>query len=104
MNLATVDCKPGLVTSEIFPDDFRFGPTTKTDDFICWTLERFRGWRTAFTTSFGMEKLEKFGSQTVFKRPGQPAELASIYVQLAANDASFTTGAVYGASGGAGQP
>jgi hypothetical protein len=30
-----------------------------------------------------MEKLEKFGSQTVFKRPGQPVELASIYVQLA---------------------
>ncbi|MGC4048236.1 MAG: SDR family oxidoreductase [Paludibaculum sp.] len=26
-------------------------------------------------------------------RPGQPAELASIYVQLAADDASFTTGA-----------
>lgn len=50
------------------------------------------------------EKLEKFGSQTVFGRPGQPAELASIYVQLAAEDASFTTGAVYGASGGAGQP
>ena len=51
-----------------------------------------------------MEKLEKFGSQTVFGRPGQPAELASIYVQLAAEDASFTTGAIYGASGGAGQP
>ena len=51
-----------------------------------------------------MEKLEQFGSQTVFKRPGQPAELASIYVQLAAADASFTTGQVYGCSGGAGQP
>jgi NAD(P)-dependent dehydrogenase (short-subunit alcohol dehydrogenase family) len=51
-----------------------------------------------------MEKLEKFGSQTVFGRPGQPAELASIYVQLAANNASFTTGAIYGSSGGAGQP
>jgi NAD(P)-dependent dehydrogenase (short-subunit alcohol dehydrogenase family) len=51
-----------------------------------------------------MEKLEKFGSQTVFKRPGQPAELASIYVQLAAADASFATGQVYGSSGGAGQP
>ena len=51
-----------------------------------------------------MEKLEQFGSQTVFKRPGQPAELASIYVQLAAADASFTTGQVYGSSGGAGQP
>jgi NAD(P)-dependent dehydrogenase (short-subunit alcohol dehydrogenase family) len=51
-----------------------------------------------------MEKLEKFGSQTVFKRPGQPAELASIYVQLAAADASFATAQVYGSSGGAGQP
>jgi NAD(P)-dependent dehydrogenase (short-subunit alcohol dehydrogenase family) len=51
-----------------------------------------------------MEKLEKFGSQTVFGRPGQPAELASIYVQLAADDASFATGAIYGSSGGAGQP
>lgn len=51
-----------------------------------------------------MEKLEKFGSQTVFGRPGQPAELASIYVQLAAEDASFATGAIYGSSGGAGQP
>lgn len=51
-----------------------------------------------------MEKLEKFGSQTVFGRPGQPAELASIYVQLAAEDGSFATGAIYGSSGGAGQP
>jgi NAD(P)-dependent dehydrogenase (short-subunit alcohol dehydrogenase family) len=51
-----------------------------------------------------MEKLEKFGSQTVFKRPGQPAELASIYVQLAAADASFATGQIYGSSGGTGQP
>ncbi|RWY50926.1 SDR family oxidoreductase [Mucilaginibacter gilvus] len=50
------------------------------------------------------EKLKKFGSQTVFGRPGQPAELASIYVQLAASDASFATGAIYGSSGGAGQP
>lgn len=50
------------------------------------------------------EKLMKFGSQTVFGRPGQPAELGSIYVQLAASDASFATGAIYGSSGGAGQP
>jgi NAD(P)-dependent dehydrogenase (short-subunit alcohol dehydrogenase family) len=51
-----------------------------------------------------IEKLEKFGSQTVFGRPGQPAELASIYVQLAAADASFATGQVYGSAGGTGQP
>jgi NAD(P)-dependent dehydrogenase (short-subunit alcohol dehydrogenase family) len=51
-----------------------------------------------------MEKLEKFGGMTPFGRPGQPAELASIYVQLAAADASYATGQVYGSSGGAGQP
>ena len=50
------------------------------------------------------EKLKKFGGQTPMGRPGQPAELASIYVQLAAADASYATGQVYGASGGAGLP
>lgn len=50
------------------------------------------------------EKLQKFGGQTPLGRPGQPVELASIYVQLAAEDASFATGQVYGSSGGAGQP
>jgi NAD(P)-dependent dehydrogenase (short-subunit alcohol dehydrogenase family) len=51
-----------------------------------------------------MEKLEKFGEDTPLGRPGQPAELASIYVQLAANDASYSTGQIYGASGGKGNP
>jgi NAD(P)-dependent dehydrogenase (short-subunit alcohol dehydrogenase family) len=51
-----------------------------------------------------MEKLEKFGGQTPLGRAGQPAELGSIYVQLAAADASFATGQVYGAAGGSGQP
>ena len=50
------------------------------------------------------EKLQKFGGDTPLGRPGQPAELASIYVQLAANDASYATGHVYGAAGGGGQP
>ncbi len=50
------------------------------------------------------EKYESFGKATVFGRPGQPAELASIYVQLATADASFTTGNIYGAGGGQGQP
>jgi NAD(P)-dependent dehydrogenase (short-subunit alcohol dehydrogenase family) len=51
-----------------------------------------------------MTKLEKFGGHTPLGRPGQPAELASIYVQLAAADASYATGQVYGSSGGSGQP
>ncbi len=45
-----------------------------------------------------------FGQDYPLGRAGQPAELASIYVQLAANDASYTTGNIYGAGGGKGQP
>ena len=51
-----------------------------------------------------MDKLEQFGGHAPLGRPGQPAELASIYVQLAAADASYATGQIYGSSGGAGQP
>lgn len=50
------------------------------------------------------EKLKTFGGDTALGRPGQPAELASIYVQLAASDASYATGQVYGSAGGKGQP
>jgi NAD(P)-dependent dehydrogenase (short-subunit alcohol dehydrogenase family) len=50
------------------------------------------------------EKYEKFGSTSALGRPGQPAELASIYVQLAAADASFASGNIYGSSAGVGQP
>jgi NAD(P)-dependent dehydrogenase (short-subunit alcohol dehydrogenase family) len=50
------------------------------------------------------EKQQMFGSWTMLARPGQPAELASIYVQLAAADASFATGQIYGSSGGVGMP
>ena len=50
------------------------------------------------------EHLIHFGQNYPLGRAGQPAELASIYVQLAANDASYTTGNIYGAGGGGGQP
>ncbi|HEU4471076.1 MAG TPA: SDR family oxidoreductase [Flavisolibacter sp.] len=50
------------------------------------------------------EKLKSFGGDTPMGRPGQPAELASIFVQLAAPDASYSTGQIYGAAGGGGQP
>lgn len=51
-----------------------------------------------------MEKLQGFGGDTPMGRPGQPAELASIYVQLADPKASYANGQVYGAAGGGGQP
>jgi NAD(P)-dependent dehydrogenase (short-subunit alcohol dehydrogenase family) len=50
------------------------------------------------------QKFTNFGGNYPLGRAGQPAELASIFVQLAAEDASFTTGNIYGAGGGDGQP
>jgi NAD(P)-dependent dehydrogenase (short-subunit alcohol dehydrogenase family) len=61
---------------------------------------------TALQVSGGatMEKLKNFGGQTPLGRPGQPAELGSIYVQLASNSGSYANGQIYGSSGGSGQP
>ncbi|HEY0060727.1 MAG TPA: SDR family oxidoreductase [Telluria sp.] len=50
------------------------------------------------------EKLPEFGKDTPMKRPGQPAELAAVYVLLASNESSYATGQVYGAVGGNGGP
>lgn len=49
-------------------------------------------------------KVVTFGATAPLGRPGQPAELAGIYVRLAEDDGSYTTGAIYGAAGGQGQP
>ncbi|MGB4768758.1 MAG: SDR family oxidoreductase [Candidatus Saccharimonas sp.] len=46
------------------------------------------------------EKLVKFGEDTSLGRPGQPAELASLYVFLASNDSSYMSGEIIGVTGG----
>lgn len=48
------------------------------------------------------EKLKKLGSETPYKRPGQPVELAGVYVLLASQEASYITGEIYGVTGGLG--
>ncbi len=48
------------------------------------------------------EAVEKFGSEVPLGRPGQPVELAPVYVFLASQEASYVTGEVYGATGGNG--
>jgi len=48
------------------------------------------------------EKVKKFGEQTDFGRPGQPVELAPIYVLLASQEGSYLNGEVFGAVGGGG--
>jgi NAD(P)-dependent dehydrogenase (short-subunit alcohol dehydrogenase family) len=49
-------------------------------------------------------KVVTFGATSPLGRPGQPAELAGIYVRLAEDDGSYTTGNIFGAGGGEGQP
>ncbi|UAK24078.1 SDR family oxidoreductase [Sphingomonas nostoxanthinifaciens] len=46
------------------------------------------------------EKLVAFGETTPMGRPGQPAELGPVYVALADPALSYTTGQIFGASGG----
>jgi len=48
------------------------------------------------------EKLKRFGEHSAFGRPGQPIELAPVYVLLASDEASYITGEIYGVTGGEG--
>jgi NAD(P)-dependent dehydrogenase (short-subunit alcohol dehydrogenase family) len=48
------------------------------------------------------EKVKQFGAHSAFGRPGQPVEIAPVYVLLASQEASFVTGEVWGVTGGAG--
>ena len=50
------------------------------------------------------DHLIRFGGTYLLRRAGQSAKLATISVHLPANDASDTTGNIYGAGGGGGQP
>ncbi|WP_174297604.1 SDR family oxidoreductase [Sphingomonas bacterium] len=59
---------------------------------------------TALQASGGQppEAVMKFGSESQYGRPGQPVEIAPVYVLLASQEGSFINGEVYGVTGGAG--
>ena len=48
------------------------------------------------------EKVEEFGAEGPLGRPGQPVEIAPVFVLLASQEASFITGEIYGVTGGLG--
>ena len=50
------------------------------------------------------EKLQKFGETTPLGRPGQPAEIAGLFVAAADPALSYSNGQIFGATGGGGQP
>jgi NAD(P)-dependent dehydrogenase (short-subunit alcohol dehydrogenase family) len=57
-------------------------------------------WTPLIPGSFDAEHTSKFGEQTPFKRAGQPAELAPIFVLLASGESSYMSGATVQVTGG----
>lgn len=57
---------------------------------------------TPLQTSGGQpaDEIPEFGSQTPLGRPGQPVEVAPVYVLLASQESSYVTGETYGVTGG----
>jgi NAD(P)-dependent dehydrogenase (short-subunit alcohol dehydrogenase family) len=57
-------------------------------------------WTPLIPSTMPPEKVEKFGTDTPLGRPGQPAELAPVYVLLASDEASYVSGARVAVTGG----
>jgi NAD(P)-dependent dehydrogenase (short-subunit alcohol dehydrogenase family) len=57
-------------------------------------------WTPLIPSTMAAEKVQNFGSQVPMKRPGQPAELAPVYVMLASDEASYVSGATIAVTGG----
>lgn len=57
-------------------------------------------WTPLIPASFDAEKVARHGSSAPMSRPGQPAEVASCYVFLASEDASYMSGQVLHPNGG----
>lgn len=57
-------------------------------------------WTPLIPASFPEDKVAEFGSDTLLKRAGQPAELGPVYVLLASEDSSYITGQIFHVNGG----
>ena len=57
-------------------------------------------WTPLIPSTMPPEKVEKFGANTPLGRPGQPVELAPVYVLLASDEASYVSGARVAVTGG----
>ena len=57
-------------------------------------------WTPLIPATMPQEKAQQFGQDSSLGRPGQPAELAPLFVFLASNESSYITGEVVGVTGG----
>jgi NAD(P)-dependent dehydrogenase (short-subunit alcohol dehydrogenase family) len=57
-------------------------------------------WTPLIPSTMPAEQVESFGSESALGRPGQPAEVAPVYVMLASDEASYVSGARVAVTGG----
>jgi NAD(P)-dependent dehydrogenase (short-subunit alcohol dehydrogenase family) len=57
-------------------------------------------WTPLIVSTMPEDEVKNFGSQTPLGRPGQPVEVAPIYVLLASDEGSYISGSRYGVTGG----
>ena len=57
-------------------------------------------WTPLIPSTFPADKVAEFGKTTPMGRPGQPSELAPVYVFLASQDSTYITGECIGVTGG----
>jgi NAD(P)-dependent dehydrogenase (short-subunit alcohol dehydrogenase family) len=57
-------------------------------------------WTPLIPATMPPEKVREFGNQVPMKRPGQPKEVAPVYVMLASPEASYVSGATVAVTGG----
>jgi NAD(P)-dependent dehydrogenase (short-subunit alcohol dehydrogenase family) len=57
-------------------------------------------WTPLIPSTMPEEKVKEFGKQVPMRRPGQPRELAPVYVMLASDEASYVSGATIAVTGG----
>ena len=57
-------------------------------------------WTPLIPSTMPPEKVKEFGKQVPMQRPGQPKELAPVYVMLATDEASYVSGATVAVTGG----
>ncbi|VEF11939.1 short chain dehydrogenase/reductase family protein [Pseudomonas fluorescens] len=57
-------------------------------------------WTPLIVSTMSEESVKNFGSTTPLGRPGQPVEVAPIYVLLASDEGSYISGERYGVTGG----
>lgn len=87
---AAISCMTKALAKQLAPRDIRVNAVAPGP---VWSALQISGGNPR-------NKIENFGSSVPLGRPGEPAELAPLYVLLASDEASFCTGSIFPCDGG----